>query len=306
MADSTVETAFTLAYGTMIRSLSQQTRSKFVPRVQPETIIDAKAKAFERLGEAESQESNVRHGDTPLNEQEHTRRWVTLTDTDSGTLLDKSDEWRMLINPKNKYTKHQAMELHRKQDDKIITAMLGTATAGEERVTSVLFKDDSISINGDGTATSLGTLAAVTTVADIDIAKILLMMQIFNQEDVDASIRKYWAVNPKTIADMLALEKVGSADYAAMKNLQRGMVDDYSGFQWFWSNRLPKDVATETAYRSIAWAEDGVIFGQAKDVEATINQRPDKKNLWQVYSVISCGVVRFEGEKVHECLNKVA
>ena len=91
-----------------------------------------------------------------------------------------------------------------------------------------------------------------------------------------------------------------------MKNLQRGMVDDYSGFKWFWSNRILKDAATETAYRSISWAEDGVIFGQAKDVEATINQRADKKNAWQVYSVISCGAVRFEGEKVHECLNKVA
>ncbi len=303
---STIEVARTLAYGTMIRSLSQQVMSKFVPRVQNETIIGAKAKAFDRLGEAESQDSTVRHGDTPLNEMDHSRRWVTLTDTDTGVLLDKQDEWKMLINPKNKYTQHQASELRRKQDDKIITAALGTATAGEGRATSVEFKDDSISINGDGTATSLGTLAAVATVVDISIAKMLLMMQIFNQEDVDASIPKYWAVNPKSIADMLLLTQIGSADYAAVKNLQNGAVDAYAGFQWFWSNRITKDAATETAYRSFAWAEDGIIFGQAKDVDATIAQRADKKMAWQVYSVISCGAVRFEGEKVHECLNKIA
>lgn len=309
MPPSTIETARTLAYGTMIRSLSQQTRSKFVPRVDQDTIIGAKAKSYDRLGEAASQPSTVRHGETPLNELDHSRRWVILTDTDSGTLLDKQDSWKMLIDPKNKYTKHQAMELQRKQDDKIITAMLGDATAGEERATTVAFKDDSISINGDGTATSLGTLATAAgaaSVLDISVAKMLLMLQIFNQEDVDPSIPKFWTVNPKSISDMLNIEQIGSADYAAIKNLQRGLVDDYAGFKWFWSNRITKDAAGETAYRSIAWAEDGVIFGQAKDVTARISERADLKYSWQVYSVISCGAVRFEGEKVHECLNKVA
>jgi hypothetical protein len=306
MSDSTVETAFTLQYGTMIQSLSQQVKPRFVPRVRPETIVGAKAKAFERLGEAESQDSTVRHGDTPLNEIEHTRRWVTMTDTDTGALLDKQDSWKMLIDPKNKYTQHQAMELGRKQDDKIIAAALGTATAGEERATSVLFKDDSISINGDGTATALGTLATPQTEVDITLAKMLLMMQIFNQEDVDPSIRKFWGVNPKAIADLLALTQVGSADFATVKNLQNGSVEFYAGFHLFWSNRITKDTTDQTCYRSIAWAEDGIIFGQAQAIQADIDKRPDKKNAWQVYSVISCGAVRFEGEKVHECLNKVA
>lgn len=306
MPDSTVEVARTLQYGTMIQSLSQQVNSRFIPRVRMETVTGAKSKAFERLGEADSQPSTVRHGETPLNEIDHSRRWVTMTDTDSGALLDKQDEWKMLINPRNKYTQHQSMELARKQDDKIITAALGTATAGEERATSVEFKDDSISINGDGTATVLGTLAAVATVVDISIAKLLLMMQIFNQEDVDPSIRKYWAFNPKSIADLLDITEIGSHDFNTVKALQQGKVEFYAGFHMFWTNRLTKDVATETAYRSIAWAQDGIIFGQAKNITARISERDDLKYSWQVYSVISCGAVRFEGEKVHECLNKVA
>jgi hypothetical protein len=215
----------------------------------------------------------------------------------------------MLIDPKNKYTQHQAMELGRQQDDKIIAAMLGSATTGEERATTVAFKDDSLSINGDGTVTVLGTLATAPgagAVADITIAKMLLMMQIFNQEDVDPSIRKYWAVNPKAIADLLLLTQIGSADFNTVKALQQGRVEFFAGFNMFWTNRVTKDAATETAYRSIAWAEDGVIFGQAKDISAAIDKRPDLKNAWQVYSIISCGAVRFEGEKVHECLNKVA
>ena len=303
MADSTIEVARTLQYGTMIQTLSQQVKSRFVSRVRNETIVGAKAKAFERLGEAESQDSTVRHGDTPLNEMKHSRRWVTLTDKDTGALIDKQDDWKMLIDPKNKYTQHQAMELGRQQDDLIIAAALGNATAGEERATTVAFEDDSVSINGDGSATSLGTLAVSGTEVDISIEKMLLMMQIFNQEDVDPAITKYWAVRPKAIADLLALEKIGSSDYATLKNLQRGDVDFYAGFKLFWSNRITLDAASSDCSRSFAWAQDGIIFGQAKGITARISERADKKYSWQVYSCISCGALRFEGAKVHECLN---
>jgi hypothetical protein len=304
--ESTVDIAFTQQYGNRIRLLSQQMKSKFVPRVENDTISGAEYKAYDRLGEAEGQEVTTRHGDTPLNEQEHSRRWVSLTDVDIATPLDKFDEWKMLLNPKNKYQQAQVAYLRRKQDDIIIAAALGDATAGKNRGTTVAFKDDSISINGDGTVTSLGTLAAVNTVADIGIDKMLLMLQIFGDEDVDDDLKLYWAVTPKTISDMLALTKVGSADYAAVKNLQRGMVDEYAGFNWFRSTRLTKDAASSTAYRSFAWAEDGIIFTQAKDVMVRISERADKRYMWQVYSCISCGAVRYEGEKVHECLNQVA
>lgn len=307
MPDSTIEVARAIEYGTMLRVLSQQTKSKFVPRVMNDTIVGAKAKEYSRLGEADNQEMGTRHGDTPLNEQEHSRRWITLTDADSGVLLDKADSWKMLLDPTSKYIKNQTSTLHRKQDDIIIAAALGDAAAGETlAATTVAFKDDSISINGDGTATSLGTLAAVATVADIDIDKMLLMMQIFNEEDVDADIPKCWAVSPKAVRIMLGLTKVGSSDYAAVKNLQNGKVEEYAGFQWFWSNRLTKDAATSTAYRSFAWAQDGIIFAQAKDVMSRISERDDKKYAWQGYTCISCGAVRFEGAMVHECLNKVA
>jgi hypothetical protein len=290
----------------MIQSLSQQVKSKFVPRVRNETVVGAKAKAFERLGEATSQDSTVRHGETPLNEMDHSRRWVTMSDTDTGALLDKQDDWKMLIDPKNKYAKHQAMELARKQDDKIITAALGAATAGEERASSIAFKDESTSINGDGTATSLGTLASVQVVADISLAKLILMMQLFNAADVDPDITKYWVFNWKSIGDLLDLTEIGSSDYNIVKALVSGKLDFYMGFNMFWSNRVTKDAATETAYRSFAWAQDGIIFGQAKAITARISERADLKYAWQAYSVISCGAVRFEGAKVHECLNKVA
>ncbi len=305
MADSTIPVARTLQYSEMIQSLSQQKKSKFASRVRNETVTNAKAKSFDRLGEAEGQTITTRHGATPLNEQPHSRRWVTMTDTDTGTLLDQEDTWKILIEPGNKYAQHQAMFLGRETDDKIIAAALGSASAGESGSTSVTFADDSISINSAGTATSLGTAAAAGTDANITLAKMLLMMQIFNQEDVDPDIRKFWAVRPSTTADMLALTEVKSADYNVVKALVEGGIERYMGFNWFWSNRITKE-STEVNYRSIAWAEDGIILASAKNISTKVSERNDLRHATQIYSRMSNNAVRFEGAKVHECLNKIA
>ena len=306
MALSTVSVAFTKQYSAMIYLLAQQKKSKHASRVRNETVIGAKSKAFERLGEAETQPITTRHGKTPLNEIPHSRRWVNMQPENTATLLDKEDQWNMLINPTNPYAVAQAKALGRTMDDRIIAAALGTAKAGEDQGTDVEFKDDSISINGDGTATTLGTLAVVATIVDMSLQKMLLMAQIFNQEDVDADIRKYWSVNPKSISDMLDLTEIGSSDFNTVKALVGGNVEFYMGFNFFWSNRITKDAVTETGYRSFAWAEDGIIFGKQKSIFSRITEESTRNYATQVYSEMSNGAVRLEGAKVHECLNKVA
>jgi hypothetical protein len=309
MAESTIETAFVRQYGSQIYVLAQQMKSKFASKVRRETIMNARDRAFERIGEAEVQDVVSRHGDTPNNEIPNTRRWCRCTARDTNAYIDKEDDWRMLIDPQNKYAQAQAAALGRKMDDVIIEEAVGTAICGENRGTNVTFAEESYSINGDGTITSLGTAATAAgsgSVADIGLSKMLLMMQIFNQEDVDPDIPKYWAVNPKSIMDMLDITEVGSADYNVVRTLVAGKVDTFMGFNWFWSNRILKDSSTETAYRSLAWAHDGIILGLQKDIFSRISERADKRYTMQVYSEMSIGAVRMEGAKVHECMNKVA
>jgi hypothetical protein len=303
---STVTTAFTAKYGNGVYLLAQQKKSRFASKCRNETVTGAKDAYFDRLGEVEAEDITTRHPATPNNEQAHTRRRVTMTDSHTNSYLDHQDKLKMLESFENPYQVTQAAALGRKIDDKIIAAALGTAASGVDGTTSVAFKDEAISINGDGTATTLGTLAAVATIVDISLAKMLLMLQIFNQEDVDPDIAKYWAVNPKSTSDMLDLTEIGSADYNTVKALVEGSVERFAGFNWFWSNRITKDAATETGYRSIAWAQDGILFASAEGVMTRISEREDLSYAIQVYSRMSNGAVRMEGAKVHECLNKVA
>ena len=302
---STVDTAFVLQYGSAVYHLTQQKGSKFAGKVRNESV-KGESKAFERLGLATVEEVASRHPDTPLNEIPHTRRWVTPVDYHTATLLDHQDLLKMMINPKGDYAQAQANAIGREIDDVIIAASLGDAAAGVSPTTAtVTFEDDSISINGDGTATTLGTLAAVTTVANISLEKMLLMLRIFNDEDTDPDETRYWVVSPKDLQDMLNLTEIGSADYNTVKTLVAGKVDTFSGFTWFWSTRLTLDAATSTGRRTFAWCPSGIIYGSGEGVSSRITERDDKSYAWQIYSKVNCGAVRLEGAKVHECLNKL-
>lgn len=302
---STIDTAFVQNYSSNVYMLCQQIGSKMRNKVRVETVNRAENAYFDRLGEADCQEITSRHGDTPLNEIPHSRRRITPTDYNTATLIDNADQLKMLIDPKSPYARAQAMELGRKTDDVIIAAALGTATTGKAGASTVAFEDDSVNINGDGSATTLGTLAASGTEVDITLAKMLLMMEIFNLADVDPDITKHWMVAPKTVRDMVTLTQVGSADYNTVKTLVYGRADFFAGFNFFWSNRITKDAASSAAFRSMAWAEDGIILGQAEGIISRISERADKNYSMQVYSEMSIGALRLDGDKVHECLNDV-
>ena len=304
---STIDVAFVNQYQAMLYVLSQQQKSKFVSKVRNEQVT-GESKAFDRLGEAEVEEITTRHPDTPSNEQPHSRRWVVPTNYHTNSYIDKADQVRMLINPQNEYAQNQARALGRQTDDLIITAALGSAATGNTPTSStVTFQNESISIDGDGGVTTLGTLAAVTgSLADIGLGKLLTMLRLFHDADVDEEIPLYWAVSPKSVEDMLNLTEVGSIEYNIVKSLYEGRIEKFSGFNFFWSTRLTQDAATSTAYRSIAWAQDGIIWGSSYGIESHIDERSDKSYTVQVYSRMNGNAVRMDGDKVHECLNQVA
>jgi hypothetical protein len=283
MAASTVTVAFTEQYSALVYMLSQQKGSKLRNLVRNESVTSAKNAYFERIGVATAQEITTRHGDTPLNEIPHSRRRLTPTPYNTATLLDNADQLRMLIDPKSPYANAQAMELGRTLDDIIYQAALGSVATGVSGGTAVAFKDDSRSMNGDGTITDLGTLASAQTETIITLAKILDMMQLFNTEDVDPDITKYWLVSPQEIADLLDIEEATSADYVTLKALQQGKIDSFAGFNWVWSNRLELDAAGETCTRTLAWAQDGLILGTTENITSKISERDDKNYSVQVY-----------------------
>ncbi len=303
MPDSTVSVAFAEQYSALIYNLAQQKGSKFRNRVRNEPVVGNKNAFFERLGLAEVQEIVSRHGDTPLNEIEHTRRMLTPTDYNTAELLDTQDKIKMLIDPTNPYAVAQSNALGRKMDDIVITAAIGNAATGVTGATPIALYVESTGINGDGTKTEKGTAITNGVEVVITLEKILLMTQLFNDEDVSVDIPKHWAVSPASIKEMLNIDKIGSADYNTVRAIQQGLPQTYAGFMFFFTTRLLTDGDEGTSWRSFAWAEDGLVLGLPEDITARITERADKNYSTQVYAEMSLGAVRIEGNKVHECWN---
>ena len=312
----TIDQAFCKQYSSLLYLLSQQLGSRFQMCVRNESVNKAEEAYFNRIGVAEEPEEKVtRHVATPLSEPNISRRKAVPVLWHMGTPLDDDDLDRMVVEPENWVVKTQVASLGRKMDKIIRDAALGTASIGKEGSSTVAFKDESVSINGDGTVTTLGTLAAVATVADISLEKILTMLRIFGNEEVDPMIAKYWAITPKDVEDLLNLTEVGSADYNTVKALAAGKIETFAGFKFIQlaptsynatTGIITSDAVTATAHRTFAWAEDGLILAKIGDVQTRKDERADLSYLTQIYSKMDLGAVRMEGAKVHECLNQIA
>ena len=297
-------------FASVLYLLSQQMGSKFATKVRNETVDSAELAYFDTLAEDDdTAQKTGRHQGTPLSEAEFGRRRVVPYPWTNKKALDKEDLDRMLPDPRSPVAMNQVRSLGRQKDDLIIEAALGTASIGKAGGSSVAFKDEARSINGDGTITTLGTLAdpnGSAAEADITLAKMLTMMRLFNDEDVDPDIPKYWSVTPKDIEDMLNLTEIGSADYNTVKTLVQGKVDSFAGFNFFWCNRLTVDGTDGTTNRTIAWAQDGLILASIGDISTRIEEAERLDFAWVLFSKMDLGAVRMEGAKVHECLNQIA
>ena len=295
-------------FSSTVTLLSQQLTSRFEMNVRRETVNNAEEAYFNTFSaESDPTQDTDRHGDTPYDEYEATRRKAVPYPFEKGTRIAKKDVARMTVDPQNPVVKSHAAAFGRKKDKIIYAAALGTAYKGKAGTTAVTFAADSIGINSDGTVSTLGTAVSNDTLTEVPMTyeKILTMMTIFNESDVDPSIRKFWAVSPNDIKHMMNLTEIINEDYRKLSDIDQGGVKSVLGFNFFWWNFLSMDTNDATCRRTLAWAEDGLILALIGDLNTEVSILPTKKYDTGIYSTMDLGAVRMEGEKVHECMNLV-
>ena len=276
-----VTTAFVQQFSANIALLSQQRGSLFRNAVRTETVTGEKA-FFDQVGSAAAIKRTSRHADTPLVDTPHSRRMVTMSDYEWADLIDDPDKVRMLADPTSVYAQAAAGGLGRAMDDVIITAALGTALTGAS----------------GGTSTTLPAAQKVVHAsAGLTIAKLVSAKKILDEGDVDPSIKRYIAVSPEQIEDLLNNTTVTSSDYNTVKALSQGDIDSYVGFKFVVTNRLNDD---GTSRQVIAWAEDGIVLALGSDMSSRIDERADKSYSTQVYASMTIGATRMEEAKVVE------
>ena len=101
--------------------------------------------------------------------------------------------------------------------------------------------------------------------------------------------KKYLAIGPKQVSDLLNDQTVTSADYNQIKLLYDGKVVHFMGFDFILSNRLQTSGSDRLC---LAYTQPAVVLGIGEDVKTKISERADKSYATQVYLCMGIGAVR--------------
>lgn len=276
--------SFVDQFSANVQLLSEQRMSRLMPTVQQEDVT-GETFARERIGLTKDAASVTtdRHGDTPLDNTPHSRRWGFIQDYDVADLIDRQDRVKLLIDPQSSYTIKHSGVMGRTMDDVIITAMRGSAATGRDGAGSqALPASQKIAHGGTG----------------MTLSKLIEAKEILDANEVDPMIPRYMAVNARGISQLLEDEKLTSADYNTVRALQRGTLDEFMGFTFIRLERLPDDGAGNTF--ALAYAGLATVMGIAARPSTIVAPRPDKRMAQQLYTWGSWGAVRVEDEMVVE------
>lgn len=280
-----ITTSFQDEFKSGIDLLLQAKGSMLRPHVRIETQNSEEA-FYDRIGQTAAVLRTTRHGDTPLIETPHDRRSVRMDDYEWADLIDDQDKIRTLNDPTNAYSRNAAFAMGRSMDDVIVDAAFGTARTGR---------------NGTGTATfaseSTTILAAAT---GLTLVKLLAAKENFDEAENGEEDPRFIACTAGQITDLLNEEEVTSSDFAAVKALVQGQVDEFMGFKFIRMNsaRLPLNGSGDR--RCIAFTKSGLLLSLGQDSTGRISERDDKSYSTQVYYSMTIGSVRMEGGKVQE------
>jgi len=274
--------AFVQQFADNFRHVAQQSQSRLEPTVAIEPNIVGMSKSINRLGQRTATRRTQRHGDTPINDQPHSTRFVDLYDWEDGDMVDDQDKIRMLVDPTSDYVKAMVSSLNRAKDDVIISSLGGNSRATTGSI--ILPTAQKIAVGGTG-----------LTKAKIIQAKTLFRT---NEADEEAGEELYMLYSAGAAAAILADTTLTSQDWMAGQFLMSGSVrGKWMGFNWIPTERCPKVGTSRFLY---AYAKSGVTLGKGADIMTKVGEDASKGFNVRIYAKMSIGSVRVEEEKVVE------
>jgi hypothetical protein len=295
MADPS--TAFIPAFQNLIVPLFQTDPISLREAVRSR-VITGKSDHWERIGGTSLQQVTSRHQNTPYTPSVLSRRRLTLNDWAGSERLDKLDEVKMMIDPRNEMTQNLLMAWRRVVASTLVTAFNASSVSvsNVEATTSVSLPSSQVISNG-GTG--------------FTVAKLRQVNRILDNAGVPRDGQRHILVSAFAIEDLMADSQVTSADYSSMNALMNGgagliNTGTFMGFQWHMiSDAVPDDTAVLTGGTAApilpksgnirtcyAWHKSAMGLSIGKEATVEVDRLPEHLNLWQVLVQGSLGATR--------------
>jgi hypothetical protein len=271
---------------------------------------------YDRLGLADDmQEVTTRYGDTPANDVPHERRRCGLQDYDWGKGVDDKDLIRVASDPTNEYTQAAVYAANRRIDNTIITSITADAYTGKAGGTTVSFAGTNagnITVgdvsNENGYIATAGNFTLEAGTEGIDVAvdysetanknitiekMIGVRETMLTLEAIEEGQNLTWFLAPNQAAELLRITEIHNSDYNSVKVLANGRVDSFMGFNFVYTNLLPKSGNVRDNY---VLGPKAIKLAMSKDIDVDIFRRPDKKNIPWIMVKLGLGATRMWGE----------
>ncbi len=271
-----------------ITQLQQQRGSNLRMGVSVEPGITGDRAFFDQVDATVMSQITTRHGDTELTDTPHRRRMVTLTPFSVADLIDRPDMIRTLNDPTNSYVQAFSAAAGRQIDDTIIAAFDATSSTG---------------VDGSGTDAFDSAFEAATTSGNMSVTKLREARELLeaaeNMED-DGTNEWFIVLNASSRGALLADTSLTSSDFATVKALVAGQINQFMGFTFLKSQRLGGAAA---AAESFAWVKSSMKLAVGAEPRGFIDIRPDKNHSTQVRYELDIGAVRMDQKGVVRILN---
>ena len=288
--------AFRQQFADNFMHVAQQTESVLERAVTVVPNIQGASKSINRLGKRTAQRRTVRHGDTPINEQAHSTRYIDLYDWEDGDMIDDLDLVRTLIDPKSDYVRGMISGLNRAKDAVIIAALGAAARSGAS------------------TTASMAAANRELTNAVLNKAKLIAAREYFRANDCDEETGEelYMVIGSSALGNLLTDSTLSTAEYNTIADWHAGNIKTgkVMGFNLIHTNLVPACTTTTgpggtgvypaTGKCVYAFAKSGVALGIGKDKTITVGVDPSRGFNTRVYAKMALGAVRIEEEKVYE------
>lgn len=276
---NSISNVYVQTFERIVRFLAQQKTSKLRPYCQYRGE-QSKNHNWERVGTLTATTKAGRAIATPVNDTPWSRRTDAQTTKHTGDLVEPEDVVQMIVDPTSNISQAIAFAMGRAFDDIIIAAATGNATDGSGNPVAL----PAAQLIGDGTST-------------ITLDLVAQVNQQFMMNNIEPETPKIATVGPVQVRQLVELEKATSEFYVNAKALaQNGMVKNWMGYDWIYSNRLTVPAAGQLDCLFMSQMAMGLHV--TKDIWARVAEDPSVSFAMRVYSAFTAGAVRVEDEHI--------
>ena len=264
------------------------------PTVMVESGLSGVTHFAEQLGSGDMTAQTTRHGDSPLNELEHTRRQYSTTRYEFGLMIDHSDKVRMLTDPQSSYAVRMRQMVERRRDQTVIDVAVADALVnggtGATATTTSLPSTQKVAVDfvESGSATNSG----------LTIGKLREANRIFGENNV-FNETLHLAVAQQQLTDLLKTSEVTNTDTNVVAALVNAEIDTYVGFKFHRTQLLTLNTTTDVR-TCFAYVESGIQVGVGEERMNVDPTRSDKRFNPYMLAEIDLGGTRMEEVKVVE------